>query len=56
MKSLAVAIAVLAVVLFGTNPTQDEYVSWLKQQAINEAAEGEFGRALMSILGGPLFN
>lgn len=56
MKPLAIAFAFLAVVLFGTNPTQDEYVSWLKQKAINEAAGGEFGRTLMSIFGGPVFN
>ena len=56
MKPWAIAFAVLAVVLFGTNPTQDEYVSWLKQQATNQAAGGEFGRALMSIFGGPIFN
>ncbi len=56
MKKSAIAFAVLAVVLFGTNPTQDEYVSWLKQQATKEAAGDEFGRALMSIFGGPVFN
>jgi hypothetical protein len=56
MKSMAIAFAVLAVVLFGTNPTQEEYVSWLKQQVINEHAGDGFGRALMSILGGPVLN
>jgi len=28
-----IAYATLVVVLFGTNPTRDEYVSWLKQQS-----------------------
>jgi predicted RNA-binding protein associated with RNAse of E/G family len=56
LKSLAIAFALLAAVLFGTNPTQDEYVSWLKQQATNEAGGDQFGKALMAILGGPILN
>jgi len=55
MKTLAI-FAVLSAILFGTNPTQDEYVSWLKQRAINDEAGNEFGQALTLMLGGPIFN
>ncbi len=56
MKSLAIAVAVIVAVLFGTNPNQDEYVSWLKQQATSQTTGDEFGRALILIFGGPVFN
>ena len=56
LKSWAIVFAVLVVALVGTNPAQDEYVSWLKQQATNEVPGDQFGKALMVILGGPILN
>jgi hypothetical protein len=46
----------VAAVLFVTNPTMDEYASWLGQEAIGAGPAGEhqLGKALVAIFGGPL--
>jgi hypothetical protein len=51
----AIILALVGVALFSTNPTQDEYISWLKQQVSTEAGGGIDG-ALLSSFGGPLLN
>ena len=48
-------VAAVAVVLFATNPTVDDYVGWLKQQVADSGPAGEHQRekALFSFIGGP---
>lgn len=53
-----IVVATVALAFFVTNPTQDEYVSWLKQQIIktDAGAHDALGNAMVSLFGGPLFN
>jgi hypothetical protein len=54
-QALAIGSVLTGVTLFATNPTQDEYASWLKQQAFKRIGGG-FEGALVSLLGGPIIN
>jgi len=53
MKWQTATTVVLALALFGGNPTQDEYVAWLKQQA---SKGNGVGGVLAALFGGAVFN
>ena len=51
MKSMTIAFLIIGAVLLGTNPTMDEYVSWLQAQT---TSPGSFNGALFSLIGSPI--
>lgn len=53
--AVALGATAMGVILFATNPAQDEYTSWLKQQAMRGVGGGVPG-ALVALLGGTLIN
>jgi hypothetical protein len=46
----------VALLLAITNPNQNEYTVWAKQEVINQAGGGALTTGLMNLFGGPLIN
>lgn len=54
-RTLTFFLIIAAAICLATNPSQDEYISWLKQQ-VSTSAGDQFGSALVALFGGPVFN